>query len=101
MTVDEGEEEGAERKYSQELECPERRCTFAQRLREALNRAQSSESSESSYAVGISVAGASTADNDIRYFSEIVLSIHNSLFIHILRVICFRLVYHWLVTLDF
>ncbi|XP_046669036.1 uncharacterized protein LOC124359929 isoform X2 [Homalodisca vitripennis] len=66
---EEEEEEGEEkpaRNYSEQLDTPERRCTFAQRLREALDRAQSSESSESSYAVGISITGSSTADNDIR-----------------------------------
>lgn len=55
------------RKYSGQLDTPERRCTFAQRLKEALCRAQSTTSSESSYAVGISVTGSSTADHDIRY----------------------------------
>ncbi|XP_054271486.1 uncharacterized protein LOC128992101 [Macrosteles quadrilineatus] len=60
------EEEEGEHNYSAQLDTPERRCTFAQRLREALDRAQSSESSESSYAVGISVTGSSTGDNDIR-----------------------------------
>lgn len=61
-----GDGEEKPRNYSEELDTPERRCTFAQRLREALDRAQSTESLESSYAVGISVTGSSTADNDIR-----------------------------------
>ncbi|XP_075235452.1 uncharacterized protein LOC142332733 isoform X2 [Lycorma delicatula] len=58
--------EGDVRRYSEQLDTPERRHTFAQRLREALCRASSESSSESSYAVGISVTGSSTADNEIR-----------------------------------
>lgn len=66
MEEEDGNGEEKPRNYSEQLDTPERRCTFAQRLREALDRAQSTESLESSYAVGISVTGSSTADNDIR-----------------------------------
>lgn len=57
------------RRYSMELDTPERRNTFAQRLRDALRRETNSHSistDESSYAVGISVAGSSLCDGDIK-----------------------------------
>lgn len=57
------------RRYSMELDTPERRNTFAQRLRDALRRETSSFTSstdESSYAVGISVAGSGLCDGDIK-----------------------------------
>ncbi|XP_074110651.1 uncharacterized protein LOC141534908 isoform X3 [Cotesia typhae] len=60
------------RKYSNQLDTPERRGTFAQRLKEALNRestatGSSEESSgESSYAVGISISGSHVGDQDIK-----------------------------------
>ncbi|XP_066582543.1 uncharacterized protein [Prorops nasuta] len=68
------EEKKMSRRYSEQLETPERRGTFAQRLKDALQRestatgASSSmtESSESSYAVGISVAGSRVCDADIK-----------------------------------
>lgn len=53
-------------KYECELKTPERRHTFAERLKEALQREQSNGSSDSSYAVGISVAGSSLTENNIR-----------------------------------
>ncbi|XP_057330100.1 uncharacterized protein LOC130670696 isoform X2 [Microplitis mediator] len=60
------------RKYSNQLDTPERRGTFAQRLKEALNREStatgSSEDSsgESSYAVGINISGSHVGDQDIK-----------------------------------
>ena len=50
------------------MDSPQRRSAFAERLREALRREaqSSSESDESSYAVGITVAGTGLADEDIR-----------------------------------
>lgn len=55
-------------RYSAELDSPQRRSAFADRLRDALQReALSSQASEdSSYAVGISVAGTGLSDEDIR-----------------------------------
>lgn len=55
------------RRYSAQLDTPERRSTFAERLRDALCReTQSTSTTDSSYAVGISVAGSGLADGDIR-----------------------------------
>ena len=55
------------RLYSAQLDTPERRSTFAERLRDALYReAESISSSDSSYAVGISVAGSGLGDGEIR-----------------------------------
>uniref|UniRef100_A0A8D8LVQ9 poly(ADP-ribose) glycohydrolase n=1 Tax=Cacopsylla melanoneura TaxID=428564 RepID=A0A8D8LVQ9_9HEMI len=55
------------RRYSGQLDTLERRNTFAERLKEALyNTRRTTESSESSYAVGISVAGSGLDENDIR-----------------------------------
>lgn len=68
------EEENA-RRYSVHLDTPEHRNSFAERLREALCRAQSSSSTDSSYAVDISVAGSSIADPNIRYVDFSKLSI--------------------------
>ncbi|KAL1491111.1 hypothetical protein ABEB36_011755 [Hypothenemus hampei] len=67
------EEENYHKRYSVDLDTQERRHSFAQRLKEALKRdmAAETESSngegedeESSYAVGISVAGSKVADCD-------------------------------------
>ncbi|XP_066257056.1 uncharacterized protein [Euwallacea similis] len=68
---DESEDENFHKRYSIDLETPERRHTFAQRLREALNKEEaaqlpSSSSEESSYAVGISITGSGVADCDIK-----------------------------------
>lgn len=51
-----------------DLETPEKRYSFAQRLRDALRREKSdyTSSSESSYAVGISVAGSGLGDHEIK-----------------------------------
>ncbi|XP_021705098.1 uncharacterized protein LOC5569294 isoform X1 [Aedes aegypti] len=69
-SFDEDDEDGLRaRKYSTELDTPERRFTFAQRLREALqdsNLPSGSTEEDSSYAVGISVSGSQTKDQDIR-----------------------------------
>jgi predicted NBD/HSP70 family sugar kinase len=59
-------------RYSAQLDTPERRSTFAERLRDALCReTQSTSSTDSSYAVGISVAGSGLADRDIRCITSI------------------------------
>ncbi|XP_052121802.1 uncharacterized protein LOC113212013 isoform X1 [Frankliniella occidentalis] len=62
------DQDGGARRYSAEMDSPQRRSAFAERLREALRREaqSSSESDESSYAVGITVAGTGLADEDIR-----------------------------------
>ncbi|XP_065221754.1 uncharacterized protein LOC135846533 [Planococcus citri] len=60
------DEEEMARRYSCQLDTPENRNSFAERLREALCRAQSSSSTDSSYAVDISVTGSSIADPNIR-----------------------------------
>lgn len=64
----ESEDEEFHKRYSMDLETPERRHTFAERLREALRREASNftSSSESGYAVGINITGASIADQDIK-----------------------------------
>ncbi|XP_011303970.1 uncharacterized protein [Fopius arisanus] len=59
------------RRYSNQLDTPERRGTFAQRLKEALNRestatGSSDNSSEGSYAVGINITGSHVGDQDIK-----------------------------------
>lgn len=69
--ISESEDDNYHKRYSIDLETPERRRTFAQRLREALKKEEeaalpSSDSEESSYAVGISVAGSGVADCDIK-----------------------------------
>lgn len=58
------------KKYDLDLESKETRCAFAQRLKDALRReAQetASSSSDSSYAVGISVTGSGIEDQNIKY----------------------------------
>ncbi|KAJ1523712.1 hypothetical protein ONE63_001546 [Megalurothrips usitatus] len=68
----EGSDDGGDldadaRRYSADLDSPQRRSAFAERLRDALRReALSSQSEDSSYAVGITVAGTGLADDDIR-----------------------------------
>ncbi|XP_018336624.1 uncharacterized protein LOC108745068 isoform X2 [Agrilus planipennis] len=65
---EEDEEQQNNRRYSNDLDTIERRNTFAQRLRDALRRNASAvtSSTESSYAVGISVAGSDIQDKDIK-----------------------------------
>ncbi|XP_014616233.1 PREDICTED: uncharacterized protein LOC106793633 isoform X2 [Polistes canadensis] len=71
--VDE-EEQKLTRRYSSQLDTPERRGTFAQRLKEALKRestatgasTSNTSSGESSYAVGISITGSNVCDQDIK-----------------------------------
>ncbi|RZF35375.1 hypothetical protein LSTR_LSTR015500 [Laodelphax striatellus] len=64
---EDGDPSNEAKRYSGQLDTPERRSTFAQRLREALCRAESGTSSESSsYAIGISITGSSMEDNEIR-----------------------------------
>ncbi|XP_055607530.1 uncharacterized protein LOC129755186 isoform X2 [Uranotaenia lowii] len=68
-SFDEDDEDGLRaRKYSNDLDTPERRFTFAQRLREALqdNKLPSASTEEGSYAVGISVTGSQPKDQNIR-----------------------------------
>lgn len=72
FTENEEDEQKLTRRYSTQLDTPERRGTFAQRLKEALRRessatSSSNESSESSYAVGISVAGSRVTDTNIKF----------------------------------
>lgn len=72
VVILESEDENYHKRYSIDLETPERRMTFAQRLKDALRRetsppSLSSSSEESSYAVGISIAGSGLADRDIKY----------------------------------
>ncbi|XP_076662626.1 uncharacterized protein LOC143365911 isoform X4 [Halictus rubicundus] len=71
----EEEEHRLSKRYSSQLDTPERRGTFAQRLREALKRestatggaaSSNTSSGESSYAVGISVSGSHVYDQDIK-----------------------------------
>ncbi|XP_076246440.1 uncharacterized protein LOC143186630 isoform X2 [Calliopsis andreniformis] len=68
------EEQRLTKRYSSQLDTPERRGTFAQRLRDALKRestatgatSSNTSSGESSYAVGISVSGSHVYDQDIK-----------------------------------
>lgn len=58
------------RRYSHELDTPERRLSFAKKLRDALKSSDLSVCTESSnemenYAVGINIAGSQTNDQDI------------------------------------
>ncbi|XP_076228660.1 uncharacterized protein LOC116433644 isoform X3 [Nomia melanderi] len=71
----EEEEQRLSKRYSSQLDTPERRGTFAQRLRDALKRestatggatSSNTSSGESSYAVGISVSGSHVYDQDIK-----------------------------------
>ncbi|XP_020289730.1 uncharacterized protein LOC109857629 isoform X2 [Pseudomyrmex gracilis] len=76
-TIDEEPEEEEQKltkRYSTQLDTPERRGTFAQRLKDALKRestatgmtSSNTSSGESSYAVGISVSGSHVDDQDIK-----------------------------------
>ncbi|XP_017765368.1 PREDICTED: uncharacterized protein LOC108554567 isoform X3 [Eufriesea mexicana] len=76
-TIDEDleeEEQKVTKYYNTQLDTPERRGTFAQRLRDALKRENTATGAtslntsfgESSYAVGISVSGSHVCDQDIR-----------------------------------
>ncbi|XP_011635216.1 uncharacterized protein LOC105425911 isoform X2 [Pogonomyrmex barbatus] len=76
-TIDEEPEEEEQKmtkRYSAQLDTPERRGTFAQRLKDALKRestatgvtSSNTSSGESSYAVGISVSGSHVGDQDIK-----------------------------------
>ncbi|XP_018368530.1 PREDICTED: uncharacterized protein LOC108764684 isoform X1 [Trachymyrmex cornetzi] len=76
-TIDEEPEEEEQKVikcYNEQLDTPERRGTFAQRLKEALKRestatgvtSSNTSSGESSYAVGISVSGSHVGDQDIK-----------------------------------
>lgn len=59
------EDEGSNRRYNADLQTAERRNSFAQRLRDALRREENT-SSESNYAVGISVTGSKVEDQNIK-----------------------------------
>uniref|UniRef100_A0A1Q3FIR3 poly(ADP-ribose) glycohydrolase n=1 Tax=Culex tarsalis TaxID=7177 RepID=A0A1Q3FIR3_CULTA len=69
-SFDEDDEDGLRaRTYMTQLDTPERRFTFAQQLREALkdnNMASAASTEDSSYAVGISITGSQTRDQNIR-----------------------------------
>ncbi|KAL0128352.1 hypothetical protein PUN28_003560 [Cardiocondyla obscurior] len=76
-TIDEEpeeEEQKVTKRYSAQLDTPERRGNFAQRLKDALKRestatgvtSSNTSSGESSYAVGISVSGSHVGDQDIK-----------------------------------
>ncbi|KRT79940.1 hypothetical protein AMK59_6474, partial [Oryctes borbonicus] len=69
-SLDDGsEDEDFNKRYSLDLETPEKRNKFAQRLRDALRRETSSmtpSSDSSSYAVGITVGGSGVRDQDIK-----------------------------------
>uniref|UniRef100_A0A182ING1 PARG catalytic Macro domain-containing protein n=1 Tax=Anopheles atroparvus TaxID=41427 RepID=A0A182ING1_ANOAO len=70
-SFDEDDEDGLRaHAYASELDTPERRLEFAQKLRAALEQDRtngfSGSTEDSSYAVGISVAGSQTRDQDIR-----------------------------------
>ncbi|KAK1126603.1 hypothetical protein K0M31_004232 [Melipona bicolor] len=76
-TIDEDleeEEQKLSKRYSGQLDTPERRGTFAQRLKDALKRETTATGAaslntsfgESSYAVGISVSGSHVCDQDIK-----------------------------------
>ncbi|KAK9703626.1 Poly (ADP-ribose) glycohydrolase (PARG) [Popillia japonica] len=69
-SLDDGsEDEDFNKRYSMDLDTPEKRNTFAQRLRDALRRETSSMSQStesSSYAVGITVGGSGVRDQDIK-----------------------------------
>ncbi|CAH0558173.1 unnamed protein product [Brassicogethes aeneus] len=70
-SLDDGsEDENYHKRYSIDLETPERRSSFAQRLKDALKHeispSLSSSSDDSSYAVGINITGAGVTDKDIR-----------------------------------
>lgn len=70
----EEEEQKVTKRYSAQLDTPEKRGTFAQRLKDALKRestatvvtSSNTSSGESSYAVGISVSGSHVGDQDIK-----------------------------------
>lgn len=57
-----------ERKYATELDTPEKRFTFAERLRDALRHSDAdySDSTDDSYAVDISISGSQTEEDGIR-----------------------------------
>lgn len=60
-----GSSDDDSRKYAVDLENQETRKSFAQRLKDALEREESNgSSSDSNYAVGISVTGSGLADHD-------------------------------------
>ncbi|XP_059621626.1 uncharacterized protein LOC132265129 [Phlebotomus argentipes] len=64
---DEEDDEEFARKYSHELDTPEKRLFFAQRLKNALQQSEAyTESTEDSYACGISVGDSKNCDNAIR-----------------------------------
>lgn len=68
VILDSGDDE-LDQRYGMDLDTPERRYTFAQRLRDALRRETSSAttlSDDSSYAVGILVAGSGLGDQDFK-----------------------------------
>jgi poly(ADP-ribose) glycohydrolase len=61
------EDEGFSKRYSKELDTPERRNTFAQKLKDALKSESGyTDSTDDSYACGINVVGSHTDDQEIK-----------------------------------
>lgn len=61
------DKEDYSKKYCKELDTIEKRCTFAEKLRAALKQSDNySASTDSSYAVDISISGSKTEDDVIR-----------------------------------
>lgn len=65
------------KKYCSELDTPEKRYTFAEKLREALRQSSSyTESTDDSYAVDISISGSKTdPDEGIRLVANFSFNI--------------------------
>ncbi|XP_037036217.1 uncharacterized protein LOC119074301 isoform X2 [Bradysia coprophila] len=64
---DSDDDEVYAKKYSKELNTPEKRNTFAQKLRAALKQSDNyTDSTDSSYAVDISISGSKAGDDGIR-----------------------------------
>ena len=72
------------KKYAKELDTPEKRFTFAEKLRAALHPDNYTNSTDSSYAVDISISGSQTGDEGIRYVQSIKVN-----FVYSGDVVCF------------
>lgn len=67
LHLDSDDDEVYAKKYSKELNTPEKRNTFAQKLRAALKQSDNyTESTDSSYAVDISISGSKAGEDGIR-----------------------------------
>lgn len=61
------ESDNAAEKLNKELDTPEKRKVFVERLKEALRQSSTyTESTDSSYAVGISISGSQNCDDAVR-----------------------------------